>query len=105
MLFPLRAFQGRFFSTAEINFTLFDLRWKLLSLCSINKIGRTIVNQINRIKHKVLLKVTTLSNENPVKSLLKVVYTPYPINKSATIEVIQNRIVERELREGKSNNR
>jgi len=30
---------------------------------------------------------------------------PYPINKSATIEVIQNRIVEHELGEGKSNNR
>ncbi len=29
-------------STAEINFTLFELRWKLLSLCSINAIGRTI---------------------------------------------------------------
>ena len=33
------------------------------------------------------------------------VITPYPINKSATIEVIQNRIVEHELQEGKSNNR
>jgi len=31
--------------------------------------------------------------------------TPYPINKSATIEVIQNRIVEHELGEGKSSNR
>jgi len=31
--------------------------------------------------------------------------SPYPINKSATIEVIQNRIVEHELQEGKSNNR
>ena len=54
MLFPLRSFQGRFFSTAEINFTLFELRWKLLSLCSINAIGRTIVNQINRANHNAL---------------------------------------------------
>jgi len=30
---------------------------------------------------------------------------PYPINKSATIKVIQNRIIEHELQEGKSNNR
>jgi len=34
-------------STAEINFTLFELHWKLLSLCSINAIGRTIANQNN----------------------------------------------------------
>ena len=31
--------------------------------------------------------------------------TPYPINKSATIEVIQNRVIKHELGEGKSNNR
>ncbi len=38
-------------------------------------------------------------------AMITAVDTPYPINKSATIEVIQNRIVEHELGEGKSSNR
>jgi len=41
-------------STAEINFTLFELHWKLLSLCSINAIGRTIANQNNFANHNAL---------------------------------------------------
>jgi len=41
-------------STAEINFTLFDLHWKLLSLCSINAIGRTIANRANLVGYNAL---------------------------------------------------
>jgi len=51
-----------------------------------------------------------LSQEKEKKEITRVLadidnFTPYPINKSATIKVIQNRIVEHELGEGKSSNR
>jgi len=53
----------------------------------------------NKDKEKITPKAIPLMSEL-LNSL-----SPYPINKSATIEVIQNRIVEHELQEGKSNNR
>ncbi len=73
-------------------------------------VGLVSLKNISWIDRNAEFAIVLVSEDKTGKgygkaATIAIIESPYPINKSATIEVIQNRIVEHELGEGKSSNR